>query len=370
MRVNVIDPESDSTPNIAELFERPDHVFAVSAIGSEMARATTPSRRFIGPGWVDLHAHVYHAFTPISVAPDQVGLDHGVHLVVDAGSAGHSTLPGLIDYVRTRSETDIRCWINIGSHGLVHLREISRADFIDVDATICAIEAARDVVCGVKVRSSGAIVGEMGIQPLQLARLVARESGLPLMVHIGEAPPVIEDVLDLLGSGDVITHCYHGKTGAPWRPDGRPVPALERAVERGVHRDVGHGAASFDSTVARRAIAAGFAPDSISTDIHVRNIAGPVHDLATVMTKILDCGMPLPDVIAAVTSRPRAMMGAPRPWLGEDGAIRHATVFEIRERAPQQRRYVDASGAEQSPSNHIVPVATIVNGVWRDCTAG
>jgi predicted amidohydrolase len=95
-----------------------------------------------------------------------------------------------------------------------------------------------------------------------------------------------------------------------------------------------------------------------------------VHDLATVMTKILDCGMPLPDVIAAVTSRPRAMMGAPRPWLGEDGAIRHATVFEIRERAPQQRRYVDASGAEQSPSNHIVPVATIVNGVWRDCTAG
>src|SRR6185437_13411211 len=98
---------------------------------------------------------------------------------------------------------------------------------------------------------------EMGLLPLQLGRLVARTAGLPLLVHIGEAPPLIEDVLDLLDAGDVITHCFHGKVGGPWQPDGRPVPALARALDRGVLLDVGHGAASFSFAVAERAIAAG-----------------------------------------------------------------------------------------------------------------
>lgn len=328
-------------------------------------RVTGSARLHVSPGWVDLHSHIYDGVTQISVRPDRVGLDHGVHLLADAGSAGQATVRGLIDYVVPRAETGIRVWLNIGSHGLVHLREVADPTFIDVDATLAAVHTYRDVICGVKVRSSGQIVGAMGLQPLQLARLVATEARLPLMVHVGEAPPPITDVLDLLDAGDVVTHCFHGKTGRPWHSDGTATPALRRALERGVLLDVGHGAASFDVRVARSAVAAGTHPHSISTDIHVRNIDGPVFDLATVMTKLLDCGLTLSEVVRCVTANPRRTIGIDDPWLGRDGTIRHATVFRVTEQAPPGRRYVDAAGTALQPRRHIVPVATIQDGLPR-----
>lgn len=322
----------------------------------------------IGPGWVDLHAHVYDGTTQISVHPDRVGLDHGVHTLADAGSAGEATLAGLIDYVAPTAQTRIAAWLNIGSHGLVHLRETADASFIDVAATVRAAQCAPGFVRGIKVRSSGAIVGNMGLQPLQLGKLVARECGLPLLVHIGEAPPLIDDVLDLLDAGDTVTHCFHGKLGYPWLETGEPTAALRRALDRGVRLDVGHGAASFDYAVARRAVAAGFLPHTISTDIHVRNIHGPVFDIATVMTKMLDCGMPLPAVIEAVTAAPRATLGLDEPWLAAGGRIAHATLFEIAPTAPAGRRYVDSAGTSVDPAENIVALATITDGHARGCS--
>ncbi|MBF8189929.1 amidohydrolase/deacetylase family metallohydrolase [Nonomuraea sp. K274] len=316
---------------------------------------------YIGPGWVDLHAHVYDAVTQISVPPDRVGLDAGVHVVADAGSAGQATVDGLVRYVIPAAGTRVCAWLNIGSHGLVHLRETADPDFIDVDATMAAIERHRDVIRGVKVRSSGAIVGAMGLQPLQLGRLVAREAGLPLLVHVGEAPPPIDDVLGLLDAGDVVTHCYHGKTGAPWHRDGTPTPSLAGALDRGVLMDVGHGAASFSFDVAANAVAAGHPPHTISTDIHVRNINGPVHDLATTITKLLACGMPLNDAIKAVTDTPRRVLRMESPWLAADGEIKHATIFRLAETT--DRVYTDARGTTREPDRHVVPVATIRDGI-------
>ncbi|WP_219470019.1 hypothetical protein [Nonomuraea rhizosphaerae] len=327
-----------------------------------------PGELWIGPGWVDLHTHVYDGMTQISLAPDRAGLEQGVHVVADAGSAGQATIDGLARYVAPAAGTTVRAWLNIGSHGLVHLRETADPAFIDVDAALAAIERHRDLVCGVKVRSSGAIVGAMELQPLKLGRLVARQAGLPLLVHVGEAPPLVEDVLDLLDDGDVITHCYHGKTGHPWRPDGTPVPALARALDRGVLLDVGHGAASFSFEVAERAIAAGHPPHTISTDLHVRNVAGPVHSLATTVTKLLACGLSLADAIRAVTDTPRRVLGMADPWLA-DGTVRHATVFRLTKEAPD-RSYVDARGAERHPDQHILPVAIIREGDLRPIRDG
>jgi dihydroorotase len=322
-----------------------------------------PGSLYVSPGWVDLHAHVYDGMTSIGVPPDDVGLATGAHAVADAGSAGAETLDGLVKYVVPAAGVRVRTWVNIGSYGLVHMRETADIRDVDVDATLAAIERHRDVVCGVKVRSSGLIVGAMGLQPLQLGRLVAREAGLPLMVHIGEPPPLIEHVLDLLDEGDTATHCYHGKTCHPWLPDGRPAPALARVLDRGVLLDVGHGAASFSFAVASRALAAGFAPHMVSTDAHVRNIGGPVHDLATTMTKLLDCGMPLEAVVAAVTDRPRGVLRMPEPWLEPDVTVRHATVFRLSPSAPPHRTYRDATGTERTPATHIVPVATVAGGL-------
>jgi dihydroorotase len=349
---------ADGAITAARLSEEPGRVHIVNADDD----ADRDVELFISPGWADLHTHVYDGVTQISVHPDRVGLDTGVHVLGDAGSAGQATLRGLLDYVLPQARTEVRVWLNIGSHGLVHLREVADPQFIDVDATLAAIAAHRNAICGVKVRSSGLIVGAMGLTPLQLGRLVAREARLPLLVHIGEAPPLIDDVLDLLDAGDVITHCFHGKTGYPWTRTGAPGPALARARERGVLLDVGHGAASFDLGVARRAVQAGHLPDSISTDIHVRNIDGPVHSLAAVMTKLHAAGMPLAEVVRAVTATPRAILGADRPWRGADGAVEHATIFRVTADPPTGLANRADAGAPFEPARHIVPVAVVVAG--------
>lgn len=130
-----------------------------------------------------------------------------------------------------------------------------------------------------------------------------QENGdLPLMVHIGNNPPNLDEIAELLSRGDIITHCYNGKPNRILNPAGELRSSITRALHRGVRLDVGHGTASFSFEVARRAIALGILPHTISSDIYCRNrIDGPVRSLALVMSKFLAIGMTLPQVIDCVT---------------------------------------------------------------------
>ncbi|MCC3356775.1 amidohydrolase/deacetylase family metallohydrolase [Bacillus sp. REN16] len=352
--VNVIDPIL-KTCNLCYL-EKTNEGYRIDY--SKCKDGVPHSDIYLSPGWIDLHTHVFDGFTSLSVPPDDVGLDTGVHLVADAGSAGEATLPGFIKYIVPHYETKIRAWLNISSIGLVHLQEVSNLKLINIDRTVQAVHEYRPYICGIKVRSSGAIVGDMGTQPLKLAKLVARETGLPLMVHIGEAPPVIEDVLELLDEGDVITHCYHGKIGTPWKPNGLPVDALEKALARGVKMDIGHGAASFNFGVCRNAIEKGYSPFSISTDVHIRNIHGPVYDLATTMTKVMHCGLSLVDLIASVTLAPSEVLGI-KDWCRLDGILTNATLFRISDDPVRNREIKDSNGTIIQMDSHIVPTGVI-----------
>ena len=103
------------------------------------------------------------------------------------------------------------------------------------------------------------------------------------MVHVGEPPPSLGEILRILGPGDVVTRCFNGTSGAV--AGGRAVFELaRRSAEAGVLMDVGHGAASFDFGVAARSIAGGLRPFSISTDLHAHNADWPVFDLATTVS--------------------------------------------------------------------------------------
>ena len=58
--------------------------------------------------------------------------------------------------------------------------------------------------------------------------------------------------------------------------------------------------------MARAAFAQGFPPDTVSSDLHAHNVAGPVYDQATTLSKLLHCGMSLAEVVAATTTAPAA----------------------------------------------------------------
>ncbi len=318
---------------------------------------------YLSPGWIDLHAHIFHGFTSLGVDPDEVGLKKGVHLIADAGSAGEATLPGMISYLVPSKKTLLRAWLNISSIGLVHLREYSDMRQVNVAATVQAVNQNRTFVCGIKIRCSGIIVEDKGIQPLIRAAEAARKAHVPLMVHVGETPPEYEEFLDYLGPGDVISHCFHGKQASLWDSSGRPIQALRRALDRGVILDVAHGAASFSHRVARNAIASGYQDYVISTDLHVRNVNGPVYDLPTTMTKLMDCGLTLPKVIAAVTKKPAEILGL-QGWCKLGPAVQRATLFKVR---PYDRakdvRFADSNNQPMNPPWVIEPAMVVVDGV-------
>ncbi|MEL0328184.1 MAG: amidohydrolase/deacetylase family metallohydrolase [Deltaproteobacteria bacterium] len=290
----------------------------------------------ISKGWVDLHVHVYFGATDISIRPEQAGLETGVTTLVDCGSAGEANFVGFSEFIAKQAKERLFAFLNIGSIGLVACNRISELSLgfrsVNVERTLKTIENYPDLIRGIKCRASQVITGDLGAEAVRVARKVARVAGLPLIVHVGEPPPLLEDVLDLLEEGDVVTHAFHGKPGGNLMEDQRSLAAVHAARARGVLLDVGHGAASFSFKVMRFARDQGIETDLISTDLHRNSIKGPAYDLPTTLSKLLNLGMPLDQVIAAGSTRPSSFLD---PTEGEDwlkvGQNADLTVFRVDE---------------------------------------
>ncbi len=290
----------------------------------------------ISKGWVDLHVHIYFGATDISIRPEQAGLETGVTTLVDCGSAGEANFVGFSEFIAKQAKERLFAFLNIGSIGLVACNRISELSLgfrsVNVERTLKTIENYPELIRGIKCRASQVITGDLGAEAVRVARKVARVAGLPLIVHVGEPPPLLEDVLDLLEEGDVVTHAFHGKPGGNLMEDPRSLAAVHEARARGVLLDVGHGAASFSFKVMRFAREQGIETDLISTDLHRNSIKGPAYDLPTTLSKLLNLGMPLDQVIAAGSTRPSSFLD---PTEGEDwlkvGQNADLTVFRVDE---------------------------------------
>ena len=187
--------------------------------------------------------------------------------------------------------------------------EARRRDLCDPGRCAAAAEEHSDFVIGVKCRLDRFATGEMGLEPLRLALQAAAVAGLPVMAHIGAGPPDIDDVLDMLRPGDLVTHCATGQSMSLINERDSLRASALRARERGVLFDVGHGSGGFSFTVAESMLAAGAPPDIISSDLHQRSLMGPGFDLPTCMSKFLAIGMSLADVVRAATTTPAGVVG-------------------------------------------------------------
>ncbi len=61
-------------------------------------------------------------------------------------------------------------------------------------------------------------------------------------------------------------------------------------------------------------------PNSISTDLHIGNVNGPVFDMLTTMSKMLNIGMPLQETIYRSTVTPAQEIGHPELGTLSEGA--------------------------------------------------
>lgn len=330
--------------------------------GEARAERQLAGRYYVSSGWIDSHVHCYPKSPVYHDEADKVGVATGVTTVVDAGSTGADDIDDF--YALTRpAATQVYALINIARTGIVTQNELADMQQIDGEAVCCAVKRLPDFIVGLKARMSSSVVGENGIKPLLRAKAIQREAGdLPLMVHIGNNPPDLAEIADLLTSGDIITHCYNGKPNRILTPQGTLKVAVKNALARGVKLDVGHGSASFSFAVARAAIAEGILPDTISSDIYCRNrLNGPVYTLAHVMSKFFSVGMTLTQVIDCVTWKAAAALRLARKGRLEVGFDADLTVFAVQQ-APCA--FVDSEGEAVTGEQYLMPLAAVVAGEW------
>jgi dihydroorotase len=285
---------------------------------------------------------------------------------LDVGSAGPGNFPGFLKHVIEPSQTRILAYLHISHAGIFAFTIMGESEDLRLMSAPACAKVARefpDAIRGVKVRIGANTSGSNGIAPLYHAIEAADLAGLPTMCHIDKPPPRYVDVLEVLRPGDILTHCYKPFPNAPVYADGRIKEGLWAAREKGVYFDIGHGRGSFAFKVARAMLEGGFPPDIISSDVHVQCIDGPAYDNLVTMSKFLCLGMPLTEIVRAVTATPAHVLK--RPDLADltIGTTGDATVLRIED---GDFLYTDVVGEKMRGKQRFALDSVVLGGrLWH-----
>jgi dihydroorotase len=281
---------------------------------SEAGQVVDASDHLVTPGLIDLHTHVFDGIMKIAVAPDTAGVKHGVTTVLDGGSAGEATFAAFPRYVLPTARTRVFCYLHMCSFGLLPEPELRDWDEINLEEMEATITSHRDLIKGIKLRLVGNLVAREGAKVVEVQQKLAKKLGLPIMIHIGDmdgrVPSTITpEVLPMLEPGDIVSHIYTGNQGCPLRPDGTVLPEMRAAMERGVVMDTATGRYNMSFDSARKGLAQGILPTTLSTDLTQRSLTGPTYNLPVTMAKFMALGLELKQVIAMSTVNPARALG-------------------------------------------------------------
>jgi dihydroorotase len=329
--------------------------------------------KLVTPGLIDLHAHVFPYGSAIGIPADELVPHQATATVVSAGDAGANNFAVFRRHIAAQTRTRMYAFVHIANIGLAGfpIPELFNIGYADVATAAKAVAENADMVLGIKVRMSENVIDKHGLEPLKRAIAACEMAGTrgKVMCHIGgvQSRALMSEILDTLRAGDILTHAYSGAPnnageGTNIVQDGKLLPAALAAKRRGVVFDVGHGGGSFDYTMAEAAIAQGAPPDTISSDIHVFSGNTPGMPFLTwVMSKFLNLGFTLEQVIAMATANPARVIGR-LPKLGtlQVGAPGDVSILELVE-GPV--RFVDTRKNERDGKVHLRPAQTVAGGV-------
>jgi dihydroorotase len=345
-----------------------DHKIAKVAAGiprSQALKAIDVKGLYVTPGLVDMHVHVYAgtgakgAYSgDLSVYPDGFTFRSGVTTVADAGSSGWRNFPDFKDRVIDRAKTRVLAFLNIVGHGMGGGKIEQNVEDMDPQATADQARKYPGVVIGVKTAHFG------GPEWVAVDRAVeaGKLADIPVMVDFGDfrpERPYQELVLQHLRPGDISTHMYLGAVPM-LDANGKLLPYLREARKRGVIFDVGHGGGSFLFRQAVPALQQGFGPDSISTDLHVGSMNGGMKDMLNVMSKFLNMGQTIDQVIAESTWHPAREIKMENLGNLSVGAPADIAVLRV-ERG--SFGFVDVNGARMNGTQRLDCELTIRNGL-------
>lgn len=225
---------------------------------------------FLSAGWIDSHVHCFQDLDLYYDYPDQIGVTKGVTTVIDAGSTGENTIKDFYKLAK-EAETNVYALMNISKEGIIRQDELADLRKVNEILNLARIHEMKNFIVGLKVRMSKSVIGDNGITPLKMAKELQQRAELPLMIHIGSNPPELNEIFNELDAGDVVTHCFNGKSNGILGDDGKVKAFAKAAYERGVRFDIGHGTDSFNFAVAREAFNENIKCHTVSTDTYIRN---------------------------------------------------------------------------------------------------
>jgi dihydroorotase len=347
---------------------------AASLPANEARRTISAKGRLVTPGLVDMHAHVFVNAHDMGGRTDCICQASGVTTLCDAGSAGSANFAGLRHLLDHEVRTRVRAFVNlsaIGITGTARGGELSHLPYADPEGCARTIIENPDLAFGVKLRFGPGLVWEYSAEPVKLARKAAdMAGGVPMMMHITDSPIPLPELLAHMKPGDIVTHCYHGRShGIMGHEKKFVLKEVIEAQRHGIIFDCAHGRNHFNFRMTQKELDQGFLTDTISTDLTLTTATrGPVWDLPTTMTKLLHFGMSLDEVVRRATAVPARIMG----YEGTVGTLRPGAnadiaVFELRDGNFELR---DSDGDTITARRRMLTRLTLKDGrVWYERAA-
>jgi dihydroorotase len=327
---------------------------------SRALRVISAKGKIVTPGLIDIHQHCYDGVADC-VNADHFCLAKGVTTVVDGGSAGYPAITNFRKYVINTSVTRIKALVNISPFGAVGPGgNVDVLKAVDPDLAAKAAEDNRPVVVGIKVRLGAEIQGADDIEFLKRGVQAAQATGLPLMAHIDGPYSPLTELLPMLRKGDVYTHFLHAHQHGSLDANGKLLPVVLEARQRGVLFDVAQGRSHLSWDVAEKCLAQGFSPDTLSTDLTRVTASDRVFDLPTMVSKFMALGVNMDKAIQMVTTNAARVfdfgtqIGTLKP-----GGEADISIFEVRE---GNFEFEDSDGKKRSGRQKLVSTAVIRHG--------
>ena len=295
---------------------------------------------YVMAGLIDIHTHVYFGTDPSrqyaggveAIVPDGFTFRTGVTTIVDAGSSGWREFPIFKKQVIDVSRTRVLAFLNIVGSGM--RGNGYEQDTRDMDGKLTGQVARQyhDYVVGVKVAHYVGPEWTVVDEAVKAGNI----AGIPVMVDFGGSTPPLsinELFFKHLRPGDIFTHCFGELKSRESIVD--PVsktvkPFVRDAQKQGTIFDVGYGEISFAFSQAIPAVKSGFIPNSLSTDIHTRNVNAAMKDLLNLMSKFMAMGMDLESTVQTVTWNPAREIKHEELGNLSVGGIADITILNLR----------------------------------------
>ena len=333
----------------------------------EASKVVDVAGKVVAPGLIDVHAHVYQPRRNPN-HPDAAGVWGGVTTIADAGGPGADNFDEFCDVV-SQAQTKVYSFLSV-------FRDKNLPDdesLLDIDAIVKTAAKNPGTIKGVKCLMQPSTIQIMGTKHVEAATAAAREAGLRVLMHIGDIgqrtlpttpPELTAKAISLLSPGDIITHIFTPLTGGALDLDGKVLPELKEAQQRGVTLDPSYGDFNFGWERAQQVMSQGVVPDTIGTDIDVQPGFGMrthlMRGLLEYSAFFLELGFSLEDVVRMCTVSPARALGIE----GEAGSLaegREADICVI-EVSEGDWWLQDADGLGRTGSRALLPFLTIKSG--------